>query len=377
MINLILRTSRTSTYTYNTVTYKTHHNLLMFRHRPYNIVNDVFDFQVGDLVIVVVAGQGRVQNITEICSGARRLVAVSAVDIKRVFVFTEDLYALRGNTAEEIRFLKKLTQTLRCDHYEYYHCERDVRRLDTQELDIKYFDWFVTSCIQDHDRTFGTGNVSADFEKKICCLNRRFDEHRYLACAVLSNYHSTFVTQQYSLNDTKMHYLNIDELTEPIKIKVNAGFKNLKNKSMLTDRSMKIELVDNFEYFSLPAQRDLNAKTKNAFCSVVTESNFYSDFANFSEKTLRAIQCGRPFLLLAPPGTLRLLQQLGIKTFSEFWDESYDDIQDHTQRFDQVMQIATSILDRDNLSIEPMRHILQHNQHQLMHVPHRMLQLNL
>jgi hypothetical protein len=376
MINLILRTSDNKIYSYSTAK-KTVMGLRVPTIRPYNIISDIFNFQVGDLVILVTAGSGRVRNIIDIYRGVQKLITETSIHIKRVFVFTEDLFSIKDNTAEEIRFFKKLRKNIQCDYYEFYHCEQHVNHLDTQGLNIQYFDWFVTARIQEYRRIQGIEKIEYNFKKKICCLNRRFDEHRYLACAVLSNYHDAHYTQQYSLENTKMDQLNVDALSDPIRSKVLDGFKNLKKASLITDKSIPVETIDNFEYFSKDAMHDLDSKTKYAFCSLVTESKFYSNFPNFSEKTLRAIHCGRPFLLLAPPGTLKLLQDLGIKTFGDFWDESYDNIQDHTQRFDRVMQIAVDILSRTDLSIEPLRSILEYNMHELDNVPRRMLELNL
>jgi hypothetical protein len=377
MINLMLRTSATEIYNFegvnNSIT-----KLKIANIQPYNTISDIFDFQVGDLVIVLWAASGTdPRNIPLISSASKILVRESTVNIQRVFIFTEDLYVLRKGTAEEIIFIKKLLQYIDCNNYRIFHCEQNVTQLNTLGLKIEYFDWFVTSCIQDYRKTFGIEELEYNFKKKICCLNRRFDEHRYLACAVLSNYRDAYYTQQYSLADTEMFRLKVDALSDPIQTKVLDGFKNLKKASRIVDRSIPVETIDKFEYSSVYAMHDLNSKTKYAFCSLVTESRFYSDFPNFSEKTLRAIYCGRPFLLLAPPGTLKLLQELGIKTFSDFWDESYDDIQDHTLRFQRVMEIATDILSRTNLSIESLRPILEYNMHQLDNVPKRMLQLNL
>jgi hypothetical protein len=376
MINLMLRTADNKIYSYSTDT-KTGITLTASSIRPYNIISDIFNFQVGDLVILVTAGSGRVRNIIDIYRGVQKLITETSIHIKRVFVFSEDLFIVKDDTAEEIKFFKKLKENLQCDYYEFYHCERHVNQLDTRGLNIQYFDWFVTARIQEDHRVQGIKELEYNFEKKICCLNRRFDEHRYLACAVLSNYRDAYYTQQYGLEDTKMFQLNVDALSDTIVSNVLEGFENLKKAPRIIDRSVPVETIDNFEYFSNTAMHNLNSKTTHAFCSLVTESRFCSDFPNFSEKTLRAIHCGRPFLLLAPPGTLKLLQQLGIKTFSEFWDESYDDIQDHTQRFDRVMEIAVDILSRTDLSIEPLKSILEYNMHELSNVPRRMLELNL
>jgi hypothetical protein len=377
MINLMLRTSTTEIYNFEDVN-SSITKLKIVNIQPYDTISNTFDFQVGDLVIVLVAASGtNPRNIPLISSASKMLVKASTVEIQRVFIFTEDLYVLRKGTAEEIIFIKKLLQYIDCNNYRIFHCEQNVNQLNTLGLKIEYFDWYVASCINIYAKFSAPDPITLNFRRQMCCLNRRFDEHRYLACAVLSNYYNAYFSQQYSLNDTEMMRLNVDQITDPIKSKIILGLENLKNKSSLTDRSMPVELIDEFEYFSRKAIRDLNFKTKDAFCSLITESRFYTDFPNFSEKTLRVIYSGRPFLLLAPPGTLKLLQQLGIKTFNEFWDESYDDIQDHTQRFQRVMEIAVEILSKENPSLEPFVPVLEHNQRQLASMPGKMLQLNL
>lgn len=50
------------------------------------------------------------------------------------------------------------------------------------------------------------------------------------------------------------------------------------------------------------------------------------DLVFLTEKTFRTFFAGIPFLLLGNPGSLSLLQQLGYKTFSKMFDESYDKI---------------------------------------------------
>lgn len=345
---------------------------------PYKTVNDLFKFEIGDLVIVLTAGAAiNVRNIATIASANSMLTTISAIGVNRVFIFTEDLYAFKDDTAEELIFLKRLVDYMKYSNYQIYHCEKNVHKLNTMGLDIKYFDWFIAASVDYYTRVLEPIEVTTTFDNKFCCLNRRFGEHRYLTSAVLSNYSDVYFSQQYSLEDTSMNHLDVSKLVGDVKNLVFQGLANLKKRTILVDRAMPVELIDPFEYASLESETDLYSKTRNAFCSIITESRFHSSFPNFSEKTLRVIYSGRPFLLLAPPGTLKLLQQLGIKTFGEFWDESYDDIQDHTLRFQRVMEIALTIQSNKSPSIEPFVSILEHNQRQIKSIPRRMYELQL
>lgn len=57
---------------------------------------------------------------------------------------------------------------------------------------------------------------------------------------------------------------------------------------------------------------------------VVLETLFDEQRIHLTEKTLRPIACGQPFILAAPAGSLRYLQNYGFETFSPLIDESYD-----------------------------------------------------
>ena len=70
---------------------------------------------------------------------------------------------------------------------------------------------------------------------------------------------------------------------------------------------------------------------------VVLETLFDDCRWHVTEKTLRAIACGKPFLLMATPGSLTYLRQYGFETFGELIDESYDQISDHRQRLQAVI----------------------------------------
>ena len=70
---------------------------------------------------------------------------------------------------------------------------------------------------------------------------------------------------------------------------------------------------------------------------VVLETLFDDSRLHLTEKTLRPIACGQPFLLMATAGSLQYLQQYGFETFGELIDESYDQIIDPKQRLQAVI----------------------------------------
>jgi hypothetical protein len=78
--------------------------------------------------------------------------------------------------------------------------------------------------------------------------------------------------------------------------------------------------------------------------SVVLETVF-DHRIHLTEKTLRPIACGHPFILAAGPGSLQLLRSYGFQTFSGYIDESYDQIQNDQERLSAIIQEMKRIQD--------------------------------
>jgi len=105
----------------------------------------------------------------------------------------------------------------------------------------------------------------------------------------------------------------------------------------------------------------------NTFCNIITETVFYGNNINFiTEKTEKCFTAGQPFIVVSNPYFLKKLKELGYKTFSDFWDESYDDEEDDEIRmqmiFNEIKKI--NLLSYDELSkmYSKMIPILKHNQ---------------
>jgi len=77
------------------------------------------------------------------------------------------------------------------------------------------------------------------------------------------------------------------------------------------------------------------------YCSteieVVLETLFDDSRIQLTEKILRPIACGHPFMLVSTPGSLDYIKSYGFETFSKHIDESYDTILDPLQRLESVV----------------------------------------
>jgi hypothetical protein len=67
-----------------------------------------------------------------------------------------------------------------------------------------------------------------------------------------------------------------------------------------------------------------------------------------TEKIWKPIICQQPFIVYGQRGYLKCLREMGFKTFSNIWDESYDDEKDWLKRGNMIANLARSLLDMDS-----------------------------
>jgi|TARA_B110000858_G_C17804405_1_gene477106 hypothetical protein len=119
------------------------------------------------------------------------------------------------------------------------------------------------------------------------------------------------------------------------------------------------EYEGNYQYikrhnFDLPVELDTNLLEnragefnrdfyKNTFCSLTVETAVNINQLFLSEKTFKPIFNLQPFLLYGNQYSLHHLQELGYKTFSDYWDESYDHIGDYHVRLKKISSIMQDI----------------------------------
>lgn len=98
---------------------------------------------------------------------------------------------------------------------------------------------------------------------------------------------------------------------------------------------------------------------------VVLETLFDDHRLHLTEKIFRPIACGQPFILASTQGSLQYLRSYGFQTFSDVWDESYDLIEDPTQRLDAITDLMQTISQWDTETWDhkqaQITSIVQHN----------------
>jgi len=79
----------------------------------------------------------------------------------------------------------------------------------------------------------------------------------------------------------------------------------------------------------------------DSYCNIVMETHFDADQSGgtfLTEKTFKPIKHGQMFFIAGPAGSLQALRNLGYRTFDSVLDNSYDEIQDNTQRWQALKQ---------------------------------------
>lgn len=192
--------------------------------------------------------------------------------------------------------------------------------------------------------------------------NWRYDVHRHVVCSYLVN-KSSKISWYYNstLDEVKKFFWfdittwNNSSITQGDKILCNNAPYVLDIQAPATKVNLEQLWTIPTEEFFCPGSSTTPLETYlSTFCAVVTESNFAHPFPMFSEKTVNAIKAGRPFLMVSSAGTLEYLRQHGFKTFSEFWDESYDLEENHERRLQKILQVIDYI---DSMSIEELQNL--------------------
>jgi hypothetical protein len=149
-------------------------------------------------------------------------------------------------------------------------------------------------------------------------------------------------SREYRIKFQELLYKNDLTYRSITSIRTNNDYTNVKNynfKNQLfipTSIDFLYHLSDNQHDSSASADYCPNDFTQTKI-SVVLETVFDTTKIHLTEKILRPIACGHPFILAAGPGSLTYLKNYGFKTFSPWIDESYDLESDSFKRLEKII----------------------------------------
>jgi len=95
--------------------------------------------------------------------------------------------------------------------------------------------------------------------------------------------------------------------------------------------------------------------------SVVLETVVDDAKIHLTEKILRAIACGHPFVLVAGSGALSYLRDYGFQTFSHVFDESYDHEPDIVKRLEMIISTMHEIQQLNQAQWNEIKRVAEQN----------------
>jgi hypothetical protein len=150
------------------------------------------------------------------------------------------------------------------------------------------------------------------------------------------------------------------------------GFNSIDQEShyqghVFKNPALQISSTDLEQYFfknnaSPSASADYyTADYQETHIEVVLETLFDDTRWHLTEKTLRPIACGHPFILAATPGSLKYLRTYGFETFEGLIDETYDTIHDPVQRLHAIVFSMEQLVSADSTVWNQLRAIAARN----------------
>ena len=90
------------------------------------------------------------------------------------------------------------------------------------------------------------------------------------------------------------------------------------------------------------ARRNIVQRSNEYFIDVVFETITIGDVFAPTEKLIRSLITEKPFIVYASANFLKQMQDIGFKTFSDVWDESYDGFE-LTKRYDLMLTLIKQV----------------------------------
>jgi hypothetical protein len=105
----------------------------------------------------------------------------------------------------------------------------------------------------------------------------------------------------------------------------------------------------------------------DTYFSLVTETVFEYPYSFRTEKIAKPLAMGHPWICAVSRGWYRDLRALGFKTFDGIIDESFDEIDNHQDRMDRIVDVVTDLCRQDLTSfLQACKPICKYNQQHLI-----------
>lgn len=219
-----------------------------------------------------------------------------------------------------------------------------------------------------------------DYPKKFLCLNRRWRPHRPTLVGLLKSFNlldKGYVSLGES--DDNQSWLSVwDTITRLSKINSFVYDKLITDKENICSIGpLYVDTSDlKTNWYNL--ESSILKYYTNTYFSVVTETNFYTNFSQFynqtgrllSEKIFKPIAVKHPFIVVSVPNFLDKLKELGYKTFSPYINEYYDTVLDDNERLHAIILEIERLCNLNDEQLQVflngVKDIVEHNHNVLL-----------
>ena len=312
---------------------------------------------------------GEDNNFYPIWSGSENYLDKSKVELinqgKMKLLCISDGEALQEMT---LNWAVDVIKKFKIDFKQVIFMSYDLRSDETYRLLLKEFPKFReyplsvigmdTYCFERHS-DFGDLPLPTEDKKpyKYVCYNANGKEYRQFLVTELFRRG----LDKYGLISLLYRYGSssqiLDNFTESLGFDTTKGYGKSVDEYAKTEMVKRVPLildqtVEQVDAWDRPV--DVN-HIKNSYFNIVTESYMYNKslpqshktIFEMSEKTYKALNC-QPFIHLGSYGVLKYMKSMGYETFPELFDESYDDIINHTDRLLAVVDAIEKVCKMDD-----------------------------
>ena len=307
-------------------------------------------------------------NYYPIWSGIGNKLNKSKVELinnkKMKLLFVSEGEALQEMTLNScIDTIKKLN----IDSRQVTFMSYDLRSSETYKLLLKEFSKFrnypinvigMDTYLFENPNRYGKLPLPNKNKKpyKYVCYNANAKEYRQFLVTELFRRklnHYGLISLLYRYGNPRQIF---DDFTKDLGFDVTKGYGKLVDDYAKTEMVKKVPLIldKTMEEVDKDDRPVDISHIENSYFNIITESYMYNKslpqshktIFEMSEKTYKALNC-QPFIHLGSYGVLKYMRSMGYKTFSELFDESYDEVVNHTDRILSVIESIEKVCKMD------------------------------
>ena len=192
---------------------------------------------------------------------------------------------------------------------------------------------------------------------------------------IIENYKGNFFVF-YNNSESKFSKFKTFDKTFICFIGRETAERDIFNKFFLNNKLDEISFYNYSELKTEAANKDIafydygsiSDEFSKGFCNIIHDTYFdYNQYNvnHFNEKIVKPMLAEIPFIIYGVPYQLKLLKELGFKTFDKWWDESYDTEIDTSNRMNKLNDLILNISKFESIKLnkiyDEMQPILSYN----------------